>query len=205
MKSDISRIITGLAEYYDKNLSPSQIKMYVEDLSHLSPDTLAIAVRAYRMNPDNVFFPLPAKLAEAAAKADGRPGTEEAWSMLPKDEYTSIVWSDEMRIAFGVAAPLMHEDRIAARMAFKEKYESLVKQARSNAVGVKWSVSYGIDKQGREAAIKEAMDKNRISISTAQKMLPEVFEPTPILIGSEKEAAEIKKLIGLTFKGVESV
>jgi len=58
------KIIIGLGEYYSKPLSDLQIKMYAQDLSSLPEDQLLEAVRRYRTNPKNVFFPLPAQLIE---------------------------------------------------------------------------------------------------------------------------------------------
>ena len=49
---------------------------------------------------------------------DGRPDPEEAWAMLPKDEGSSVVWTEEMAQAFGIAYPLMRSgEMIPARMA----------------------------------------------------------------------------------------
>ena len=39
---------------------------------------------------------------------DGRPGAEEAWAMLPKDEAASCVWTDEMCSAWGVEIGRAH-------------------------------------------------------------------------------------------------
>jgi hypothetical protein len=65
-KSEIAKIVLLLAEYYNKILSPNQIKMYVEDLSDLSPDELLSAVHEYRNKPENEWFPFPAKLKALA-------------------------------------------------------------------------------------------------------------------------------------------
>lgn len=62
MKSKIAQQVLGLAEYYDKTLSENQLSMFVEDLSELDFDQLQFAIRKYRQDPLNVFFPLPAKL-----------------------------------------------------------------------------------------------------------------------------------------------
>lgn len=64
MKVKIAQIILGLAEYYDKTINENQLSMYVEDLSFLTPEELSYAVKEYRINPENKFFPLPAKLIE---------------------------------------------------------------------------------------------------------------------------------------------
>ncbi len=46
--------------------------------------------------------------------ADGRPDAEEAWHMLPMDEMTSTVWTEEIAHAWGVASPLLEAGEIAA-------------------------------------------------------------------------------------------
>lgn len=197
-KNDVVKVLMTMGVLYDKAMNEDAGEMFLSDLEGISYDSILIALKKCRS--ELTRFPTIAEIVSRVQSNDGRIGTEEAWSMLPKDERTSIVWTEEMRIAFGVAYPLLDEDRIAARMAFKEKYESLVKDARSKNIPVKWSASYGSDVQGREAAIKEAIDKNRISQSSAQKMLPEVFQSEQLLLGSPEDAAEIRKMIEGAFK-----
>jgi hypothetical protein len=62
MKNELAKIVFALGAYYDKKLSPEQIKMYVDDLSVLTPQELNFAIKQYRNDPANSFFPLPAKL-----------------------------------------------------------------------------------------------------------------------------------------------
>lgn len=61
-ENEIARILTLLGKYYGKQLDPDQIEMYVEDLIDLPPEPLARAVKLYRNNPKNAFFPLPSQL-----------------------------------------------------------------------------------------------------------------------------------------------
>ena len=104
---------------------------------------------------------------------DGRPGAEEAWALFPKNEMDSAAMTLEMQEAIAVASPLLEDgDNIAARMAFKETYERMVSKSRADRVPVRWSVSLGFDKQGREPAISEAVRKQRITIDHAIKLLP---------------------------------
>lgn len=58
----ISEILIALAEYYEKPLTELQLAMYVEDLLELDADHLLEAVKRYRKDPANEFFPKPAKL-----------------------------------------------------------------------------------------------------------------------------------------------
>lgn len=52
---------------------------------------------------------------------DGRPSAEEAWSMVAlsvTDERRTIVWTEEMSVAFAVALPLA-DNLVQARLAFR--------------------------------------------------------------------------------------
>ncbi len=104
---------------------------------------------------------------------DGRPGAEEAWSMIPRDEAGTVVWTDEMRVAYGVAVPLIEEgENVQARMAFLEQYRDQVQKARDEGIPVKWSPSLGYDVRGRERVLLEAVEKGRLPASTVDKLLP---------------------------------
>jgi len=111
---------------------------------------------------------------------DGRPGPDEAWSLIPQDDVRSVVWSEEMAAAFGVALPLLVDgDRTAARFAFREAYVKLVGDARDQRRPVRWSPSLGTDRQGKELAMREAVEKGRISVEKARELVPEL--PAPVL------------------------
>ena len=104
---------------------------------------------------------------------NGRPGVEEAWALIQqvmRNEQASIVWTDEMREAYGVAAPLQ-DDLVAARMAFKEKYTACVATARAGRRLASWSVSLGWDITQRTEAVQEAARRNLISQSYADRLI----------------------------------
>jgi hypothetical protein len=104
---------------------------------------------------------------------DGRPTTEEAWGLVPKDESVSAVWTTEMREAWGAAHPQLRDgDLIAARMAFKEKYPTLVQRARDARLPVQWEVSLGHDLIGRELVLLDAAEKGRLSPQKVRSLLP---------------------------------
>lgn len=104
---------------------------------------------------------------------DGRPTPEEAWAMIPRDEASSVVWTEEMRAAFAVVAQLVADgEHIAARMAFLEAYRKLAQQARDARTPVQWSASLGHDKSGRELVLLDAVEKGRISADGARALLP---------------------------------
>lgn len=115
---------------------------------------------------------------------DGRPGPEEAWGLVPKTEYESSVWTDEIAEAYGVASPLMESgDRVAARMAFTESYRRLVQAARDARVAVRWSPTLGSDSRGRQSALLDAARKGRITQEHVERLaLPEFAESVKALL-----------------------
>lgn len=93
--------------------------------------------------------------------------------MIPRDEAASVVWTEEMAQAFGVAIGLLEEgDQVAARMAFLERYRTLVQSARNAGELVHWTPSLGTDRLGREAALIAARDKGRLTHAHVAGLLP---------------------------------
>lgn len=89
--------------------------------------------------------------------------------MIPRDEAASVVMTDEMAAAYGIASPLLNaKDQIAARMAFKSAYERIVESKRLAGVGPKWFPSLGHDKAGRDLVISEAVRLGRLGAEHAK-------------------------------------
>lgn len=104
---------------------------------------------------------------------DGRPSPEEAWASIPKDEEGSVVWTEEMRMAWSSARPLLLEgDLVAGRMAFLDAYRRLVREARESRAPVVWSFSPGYSRDGRELVLLDAAEKGRLSTEAVKKLLP---------------------------------
>lgn len=116
----------------------------------------------------------------------GHPGPEEAWALVHAaldNEALSIVWTDEMAEAFGVARALAG-DVVAARLAFKETYTRLISEARAKGTPITWWASLGYDPQGREEAQREAA---RRMGRTLPLLEPPTVPGTPLLhlVGKE--------------------
>jgi hypothetical protein len=114
------------------------------------------------------------------------PGVEEAWALVSQtmnNEYVSIVWTEQMRKAYG-AALAVQDDKISARMAFKEVYSRELREARANHVFPVWNASLGYDPIMREECVKRAAQRNLIGQAHAAK-----------LIGYDPPTEEAKKLL----------
>jgi hypothetical protein len=125
---------------------------------------------------------------------DGRPGTEEAWGMIPKSEHETVVWTHEMSTAYGACHRLIKSgDFIAARKSFIEAYQRLLVAARAKKTSVKWTVSPGTDKSHQDGIVKQALAAGKIDTETARQYL----------IDPDTSIAEITGRIGYTPKMLE--
>ena len=135
------------------------------------------------------FVAVPADIIAqlaAAAEQDGRPGPEEAWSIALRgaDESATVVWTDEIAQAWGVARQVLAcGDEVGARMAFRESYQRIVGAVRKAGPAPYWWPSLGTDQHQRAAAIGEAVQLGRLPMTemlalphyeAAQTMPPEI-------------------------------
>jgi hypothetical protein len=108
------------------------------------------------------FAPLPADIVaqiEGSLAKDRRPGPEEAWAIAlnAADENKTLVWTEEIAQAWGVARTVLQEgDEVGARMAFREVYARLVNEARAAGVLPLWWATVGHDPEQRDAALERA-------------------------------------------------
>lgn len=151
-----------------------------QDITDLGLEVLAQDLAAYPMEQVQLALSRCRKELKRLALTDildrlpgQHPGPEEAWAIVSvsmREESITIVWTDEMRAAFGIAHAVA-DDPIGARMAFKEHYLQLVREARALGQAPRWSVSLGSDKAGRELAITEGVKAGRLSEAYAAKLL----------------------------------
>lgn len=110
-----------------------------------------------------------------------RPGADEAWTLIPRDEHRSVVWTREIAEAYGEVRPLLYRgDDVGARMAFRDVYTRLVREAEDRNEKPAWEFSGGTDRSERVAALKRAVARKQIPESFAKKIEPTAF-------GSESE------------------
>lgn len=189
---DLLQAIAVTAELTGTTFSEAAARVMVQDLApYPMNQVLGALVRCRRE--------LKGRLTVAAIIErldDGRPGPEEAWSMIPHDERSSVVWTAEMAEAFGVCCGLILQgDLVAARMAFRECYSAAVVRARAEQTPVRWIPSLGHDPSMREHAIEEAVRKGRIGRAHAASLLPAPTEALQLEAPSSPMPPEIRAQI----------
>lgn len=141
------------------------------------------------------YAPKPADILEIvdAIRPDGRPSADEAWALVPRDENTSAVMTEEIAAAMSVAQPLLDEgDQVAARMAFKAAYVRMVEENKRQGIPAKWFPSLGHDVDGRLPVITEAVRLGRLSVDHAEKLLPREKIEAAIALPRGKSTATIE-------------
>lgn len=157
------------AEICGHALSLAAARMLAGDLADLNQSAVLSALARCRMERHG-----PLKVADILARIDdGRPDADEAWRMMPKSELASVVWTDEMAQAWGVASPLLDAGDISgARTIFQGLYDKAVLEARIRRDPVRWTPSLGSDIGGRESVLLDAMKKKRLSPGHVAVLLP---------------------------------
>lgn len=175
--SQVLEAVAVTAELCGRTFSPAAASMFVADLAGFTDGAVLKALSRCRREVRGVLT-----VSDVVSRIDdGRPGPEEAWAMLPRDEETTVVWTDEMRAAWAIARPMLEADEdIPARMAFKEAYVKAVSEARENRTTVRWQASLGHDRDGREQALTRAVELGRLSSDQAHKLIPVKSNETSI-------------------------
>lgn len=170
--------IAVAAELTGTELSPMAAKVMAMDLSRYPENQVLGALTRCRrelkgrMSPSDVIGRLD----------DGRPGVEEAWALVPKDEAQTAVWTEEMARAMSAASGLLDEgDAIAARMAFKETYQRLCQDARDRGIPVRWTATLGWDEGGRESVLAQAHEAGKLTDAQVRIYLPSFQCEAPLL------------------------
>lgn len=172
--TELLQAVAVTAELCGRTFSEPAARVFVQDLSGFPEHAVIKALARCRREVKGVLT-----IQDVVSRIDdGRPGVEEAWAQMPFDESQSVVWSEEMAQAFGVARGLLEDgERVAARMAFKEAYIRLVGESRDAGRPVSWSPSLGFDKGGQESVLADAVAKGRLSYEHARELSPMLPAP----------------------------
>lgn len=166
---DLVQAIALTAEVCGQPLSPAAAEMLAGDLGDFNPSLVMAALARCRMELQGRL-----KVADILARIDdGRPDADEAWAMMPSSEMASVVWTDEMCQAWGLALPLSSAGDIAnARGVFREAYEKAVLEARIKRKQVRWVPSLGVDVASRKSVLLDALKKRRLTAAHVEQLLP---------------------------------
>jgi len=179
---NLKEVFLTMSEIYGKRLSEIQIALMLDDLSGYETPDILKALKRCRMELNR--FPTVADIIQRIDT--GHPTPNEAWAMLPKSESDSAVWTEPMRKSYEAVYDLIASgDTIAARSAFLEIYDKMVKQALVTRSAPRWKLTLGTDKSLRDKATIMAKQKGVLGIDKQH-----LIENSP-----EQINLEVKKLV----------
>lgn len=195
-KAKFLKMMQATLAMYDKTATTETVGLWWNLIGCYEFADVEQAFGQYLKSAEGRFSPKPASIISIidAMRPDGRPGADEAWAMIPMDEYTSAVMTQEMAEALHIAQPLLNAgDKIAARMSFREAYNRIVDSNKRNGVKPSWFPSLGQDKEGRDSVLADAVRLGRMGAEHAIGLIaPDKIIPTLQSAGKEHVALEHK-------------
>lgn len=181
-------------EFYSVTPSVNQINLWADQLAGLNPDDVYEAMKKSWSDSANSKPVMPAKLIEIAL---GITPPNEAWACVEKinnDERAAIVWTDEIRLAWGDAYPLMRAgDMVAARMTFLESYRNRISSLIAEKKFPKYILSSG-SQEDNKTALLEAVKQKKLTIQRALQYDPNLEIPKNLISGLQLGQKEILQI-----------
>lgn len=169
MRENIFKLLAATAQAMGQVVTVEAVRLMADDLANYDEDSITQSLRALRRKGGR--FCLSAILDNIITQ-DGRPSPDRAWAMIPKDEGSSAVITQEMSSAWSVASQQYADgDKVGAQIAFKREYSSIVEKARDSNEKPSWFPSLGHDVAGRAPALIEAAENRRLSVSHVKSLL----------------------------------
>lgn len=158
------------AEICGRPLSAGAARLMAQDLAALPAEQILAALARCRLEVQGALT-----LPEIVLRLDdGRPDVAAAWDLLPRSESASVVWTNEVVLAWSAALPqLVDGDEAGARQTFEQAYRKALMEARMHCEPVRWIPSLGSDLAGRRKTLLEAVEQHRLSPEHVAPLLAE--------------------------------
>lgn len=184
-KRRFMEIYDGCCMNYGKEKNTEALKFFFKALSGYDIEIVHSAFQSHVLHCR--FFPTIADIRERIslmAPVLARPGPDEAWALIPKDEEDSAILTDEMLSAWAAVHKLYEsEGPIPARMAFIGIYNRKLAEAEAMGIPVRWSISQGWDKLKLAGVISEGIRLGKITKDQAQPYLHQLEHDATQTIG----------------------
>lgn len=171
-RGQFAGLFTAVSLNYGRDVTEALLSLWWAQLQRWPFAVVSEALSAHVER--SRFMPTIAEVIEWITAADAsakRPGADEAWAMVPKDEDSSAMLTAEMLGAWGVARRVLAEGAIHARRAFVDAYQRLCAEAVARREPVRWVLSQGHDKARLAEVVDDALAAGLLSSVEAQPVL----------------------------------
>lgn len=175
-KTDAEELLEQLyatAEVLGSEIKPAAASLMIRDLRQYPRGEIEQSLARCRSELTGRLT--LAAILERMPSADAYLSANEAWALAlsGEDDMDTIVWTEEVAAAMGVARPVLDlGDKVGARMAFIGAYEREIAKAKAEGRKPKWTVSLGYSPERRQDAISEAVKMGRLEAPKVEHLLP---------------------------------
>ena len=175
-KTDAEELLEQLyatAEVLGSEIKPAAATLMIRDLREHQRTEIEQALSRCRSELTGRLT--LAAILERMPSANEFLSPNEAWALAlsGEDDMDTIVWTEEVAAAMGVARPVLDlGDKVGARMAFIGAYEREIAKAKAEGRKPKWTVSLGYSPERRQDAISEAVKMGRLEAPKVEHLLP---------------------------------
>lgn len=176
---DLLEQLYATAEVLGSEIKPAAASLMIRDLRDHERSEVEQALARCRSEINGRLT--LAVILDRMPSANAFLSPNEAWALAlaSMDESETVVWTEEIAKALGVASPILSEgDKVGARMAFIASYEREVEKAKSDRRKPEWKPSLGHDPQRREMVLAEAVEHGKLPAPRAEALLPPPSKPT---------------------------
>ncbi|RUR43345.1 hypothetical protein [Vreelandella populi] len=174
----VVELVYATAEVLGQEIRPAAAVLIAEDLCGYPFDEIRRALARCRAELHGKLT--LAAIIERLPSANAHLTGNEAWAraLHSTDEQETVVWTQEISRAFGVAKPVLDGgDKIGARMAFLAAYEREIEAAKTQGRQPEWQVSLGHDPQRREIVLNDAVRAGQLPAPKVAHLLPPPDKP----------------------------
>ena len=175
---DLLDQLYATAEVLGNEIKPAAASLMIRDLRDYDRSEIEQALARCRSEITGRLT--LAAILERMPTANAHLTANEAWSIVleSQDENATIIWTDEIAKAAGVANPILEAgDKVGARMAFIAAYEREVAASKAEGREVRWWPSLGDSKEQRREAIEQGVKDGRLPAPKVEHLLPAPEKP----------------------------
>lgn len=182
------------AEVLGSEIKPAAATLMVRDLRDYERPEVEQALARCRSEINGRLT--LAAILERMPSANAYLSANEAWAIAleSQDERITVIWTDEISHALGVARPILElGDKVGARMAFIAAYEREVASAKAEGRAPRWWPSLGESKELRREAIEQGIKDGLLPAPKVEHLLPAPTGPATEEEGGDPE--KVKAMI----------
>lgn len=165
-----------------ERVTSEMVHAWIRTLPDIPLEHVDKALHYHARDPEYRFAPTPSDVLQIIRERTGGlwPAADEAWAIAIQamDEGATVVWTEEIAEAWGAAQSVMQGgDEVGARMAFRDCYRRLVRQAQEQGRKPRAWASLGHEVERRAPALQEAVNRGLLTEEQAQMYLPPPEDP----------------------------